>query len=803
MAAPERRNLSRSAVEFIHKILSEGSREAVGNRQSQDSELKKAIETIKKDSMRIDDCMTKKPWMRGDTLIWHRYRVAVAKVMLCQSFESFMSLIILGNIVLMWIETDLDARCFPLRGWSAQDCPLAANKNPYIFWLNRILLIVYSLEICGRIYVERRMYIYNKWNWLDFGVVCTGLCAELLDGILRLTFLRAFRLARLFRAARVLLAVRELYLLMTGLTNSMKTIFYGTLFLIAVLLMFSIIVVQLLHPINAELSYGGCERCSRGFASVWDSSLTLFQQVVAGDSWGTISIPVIEAKPWLAGPILLTVITTVGTGLMNLILAVIVERASEACEQDVLNRAKHKDKDRLKTRIDLATLCANLDEDGSGTLSLDELLAGYDGSEKFQSIMRVMDVQREDIQGLFRNLQYQEDGLIDTEDDGAINYMQFCEKLNSVQSRNNRMMILEITSMLTEFKHDFSKFKKEQSAHNKLTIGHQARMHIAFDKLSRKLTADAFPSDQGASSISSKIRDLGRLDAASDASVDGPLLPPPSCMPLLKGPEPVQPPLRVLLFPGLAGDQLVPRTTAAATPYAAVAMAAGDAAHDGGPVDNAEQPGGGSAALAPALASLQEALEALHRQKVELLKRIQGQVGLLSSQSQQLASISDALQSPLPIQGPSVSPKSSPGGAPPSIGEDALGLDRIREQVLEISSNIHGLKAKQWEAMSIGMDEEREDMLLLNGVLVGALAGDLGVQPRRRNRSHGSFGARRPGGTTPTSTTPRSTGPSGTGLNEEWIAVGVAGLPSNFSSAVSFNSNRFDSSASAGTLNAI
>jgi len=52
---------------------------------------------------------------------------------------------------------------------------------------------------------------------------------------------------------------------------------------------------------------------------------------VAGDSWGAISVPVIENHPWM-GVILISIVFTVSLGLMNLMLAVIVERAAEARE---------------------------------------------------------------------------------------------------------------------------------------------------------------------------------------------------------------------------------------------------------------------------------------------------------------------------------------------------------------------------------------------------------------------------------------------------------------------------------------
>ena len=48
--------------------------------------------------------------------------------------------------------------------------------------------------------------------------------------------------------------------------------------------------------IDLRISYPDCERCPRGFATVFAASLTLFSQIVAGDQWSSISVPLAEAR---------------------------------------------------------------------------------------------------------------------------------------------------------------------------------------------------------------------------------------------------------------------------------------------------------------------------------------------------------------------------------------------------------------------------------------------------------------------------------------------------------------------------
>ncbi|CAK9031075.1 Sodium channel protein type 11 subunit alpha (NaN) (Sensory neuron sodium channel 2) (Sodium channel protein type XI subunit alpha) (Voltage-gated sodium channel subunit alpha Nav1.9) [Durusdinium trenchii] len=86
------------------------------------------------------------------------------------------------------------------------------------------------------------------------------------------------------------------------------------------------------------------------------------------------------------------------------ISAVIVERAAEARANDKERRLKEKEQERASNMVDLAKLCASMDVDGSGSLSLDEMLQGFDESEAFQALMEHMDVKRDDVETIFNVL---------------------------------------------------------------------------------------------------------------------------------------------------------------------------------------------------------------------------------------------------------------------------------------------------------------------------------------------------------------------------------------------------------------
>merc|ERR1719253_1673286 len=112
--------------------------------------------------------------------------------------------------------------------------------------------------------------------------------------------------------------------------------------LFAVCTLWSLILVEYIHPITTSIDFEGlygCSRCSQAFSSILRSNLTMFQTLVAGDSWGLINIPVIEAHPWTAF-LLLGAFISISLGLMNLILAVIVQRAADARDSDAALKAE-------------------------------------------------------------------------------------------------------------------------------------------------------------------------------------------------------------------------------------------------------------------------------------------------------------------------------------------------------------------------------------------------------------------------------------------------------------------------------
>lgn len=377
----------------------------------------------------------KKPWKDAfGNKTWSAWRIRAAKIVLSQAFETCMGVVIICNMGLIIHEADTDAQCYPEYADRYDECPVRSTLVRWLWQMNMALLGIYSVECCARCYVERWLYFYNVWNMIDLMTVILGWGGTLLEGMVNVSLLRMCRVVRLARAARVLISIPEFYLLITGLYSSVKAIIFGSVILMCAILVWAIIAVEILHPMNSLVDYTEqypCDHCRDGFESVFAAGLTLFQQIVAGDAWGEISVPLVKEHP-PAAFILFAILMSVSLGVMNLILAVIVERAAEAQNNDEAQKLKVKDLERTKNMEELAKLCAGLDDDGNGLMSLEEILTGFDSMDDFQRLMESMDIRREEIETIF--------SVLDSENTGAVPYLDFCTNVGGFRKRDPIVM---------------------------------------------------------------------------------------------------------------------------------------------------------------------------------------------------------------------------------------------------------------------------------------------------------------------------------------------------------------------------
>ncbi|CAK9026308.1 Voltage-dependent calcium channel type A subunit alpha-1 (Cacophony protein) [Durusdinium trenchii] len=304
-------------------------------------------------------------------------------------------------------------------------------------------------DICLAIYIGEFLLhfclegckIFMDWIIvLDFLVILCGILELVVGRIMQdaslggISVARALRLGRVLRLTRFLRklrSLRELHKLATMMTTCAKTLVWSFLLCFVVMTVWSMLMVEAVNPLMQQLqqesgTFTECgQRCQRAMTSaswsVMDANLLLFQTVIAGDGWGEIAVPLIQSYPQTA-IILMGSFMTLVFGVLNLVVAVVVDTFADARQNDVQNLAEEMEDEVEYDRMSLAKLFARIDADGSGQVTLDELIEGARKDPIFQSRLRVMDIDESDLQMLFE--------MIDVDGSGSIEAAEFIGPLS-------------------------------------------------------------------------------------------------------------------------------------------------------------------------------------------------------------------------------------------------------------------------------------------------------------------------------------------------------------------------------------
>mmetsp|Transcript_3898 Transcript_3898/g.10812 ORF Transcript_3898/g.10812 Transcript_3898/m.10812 type:complete len:523 (-) Transcript_3898:98-1666(-) len=350
--------------------------------------------------------------------------------------EFGLSGVILFNALIAVIEADATA--------DGDDAPTWINV------VNAMLLTIYTFEIILRIFAYHFLYFRSFWNWVDVTVVGLDLTLSILRGLVgdvpNISVLRTVRLIRLARAYRVITLFPELHVMVMGLTGTVRTVCWGLVLLFGVLMVFALIAVQLIHPIAQKVQeWNGCDRCGRAYESVWEASLTIIQGILAGDAWGQAVLPIVDEEN-VTIVFFMFVLVTINLLVVNLILAVAVEKAQQAHENDqalvVKQKVKEKEEQHHKAQAELIRMCHSMDEDGSGCLTLQELLNGYDNDQYFANSLKAMDIEKDDLEMVFN--------ILDKDGSGDIDYSEFVDQLHKLKTQDQHTLLIFILHHIKE-----------------------------------------------------------------------------------------------------------------------------------------------------------------------------------------------------------------------------------------------------------------------------------------------------------------------------------------------------------------
>lgn len=276
------------------------------------------------------------------------------------------------------------------------------------------------------------------------------------------TVLRPFRLLRLVRVVRKLPAFNEVYLLIRGLSASTRTLFWTVVVVCLITYIFAIFGVVLISaevelasdkashdPNSNSQELADLEMLVEATGSLSSWMYTLIQ-VLTLDSWNAIARPLQRyvAGSWAFFYCYVAVAVIV---FMNLVTAVIVKNALSHSKQDEETLLAQKDSEQKSLLKTFRCLFEVMDEDDSGTLTLEEFQGAFETKE-VATKLKLLGFKEEDCQVIFN--------LLD-EGDGCLTIDEFFEGLQEMKGPAQakqvfmvRKRVEQIWNLLLQFSHE-------------------------------------------------------------------------------------------------------------------------------------------------------------------------------------------------------------------------------------------------------------------------------------------------------------------------------------------------------------
>eukprot|EP00929_Paragymnodinium_shiwhaense_P096486 TRINITY_DN58080_c0_g1_i2.p1 TRINITY_DN58080_c0_g1~~TRINITY_DN58080_c0_g1_i2.p1 ORF type:complete len:572 (+),score=71.00 TRINITY_DN58080_c0_g1_i2:105-1820(+) len=263
-------------------------------------------------------------------------------------------------------------------------------------------LLFYTVELGLRLYAERLHFFFNDdahFNVLDLLLVLFSL-PSLVAALTSLTVYfnsqyllalrgtRVFKLAKLVRMVRAMRFIRQLHLFTDILMECGKNLFWATLLILLVLLLFAIYFVQALEtwvsvnwsPDVPEDIQTTRDEIEQMFGSVQLAMLTLGKAISGGSDWESC-YALLAKTGWLNCAVFLSVISFFTIALWNIVAGVFVENAIHTAKIDHQDEVSAQHRLDVKDAKTLMRLCRSGDVDHSGALSREEFVRIMESEE--------------------------------------------------------------------------------------------------------------------------------------------------------------------------------------------------------------------------------------------------------------------------------------------------------------------------------------------------------------------------------------------------------------------------------------
>lgn len=352
----------------------------------------------------------------------------LGKIVTSTTFEGFFSLVITLNCCTMGLEADALVKAY------SPGVVLCLQIGEHIF------TSLFTIELILRWWVygfKRFLPIRtdNMWNFLDavlviFAGIIMGWLIPFIaplvgvdsdsSALQTLTIFRSVRLLRVVRVIQKIPMFREAWLLIQGLTDSMRTLFWTIVVIFLITYMSAVIGMWLVvNPIKMVYDEAPSpdERHALesvlGYVGGLDLLIRTLIQFLTLDSWNSKLDEITHycTYAWVYFYVYISIAVFV---LMNLVTAIIVENAMTHSTNEHLEELAAEEKAKQREILELQHLFESMDENGDGTLDWDEFQAAF-RDPALSRRWAQLDFKPEECKELFE-LMDDGDGCIETEE---------------------------------------------------------------------------------------------------------------------------------------------------------------------------------------------------------------------------------------------------------------------------------------------------------------------------------------------------------------------------------------------------
>lgn len=303
-----------------------------------------------------------------------------------QGFERVMGILIFVHLFVIIMETDA-------RSESSEGTGLG-----FYLVISTVFIFSYVLECVSRLILFGQEFWLSGWNVLDAALVVLDVVAIVVGfaGNSDSSAMRGFRLLRLFRLCRALIAFPELLSLVTGFCHCFRMLLWALFLVFITLTAWSIAAVEFIKPLMQDVEYGSCVWCPDAFRSVMASNLT-FLQIVLGDGWSTLARPIIDRHAWTSF-VFASVTVIVVWGITTLVVVSVFNLTQGARQADDQRAAAAAAKSREEGWQLLSKMCQDFDSHNDGfSLDTEQLRSSFLSQTQVGECFSVIGVREEDI----------------------------------------------------------------------------------------------------------------------------------------------------------------------------------------------------------------------------------------------------------------------------------------------------------------------------------------------------------------------------------------------------------------------